>query len=78
MEVSELKATVENYTKRFEESEESTLNSQIEVPSHTDKIHQLENEMKNKDDTNLLQLGEKNSMEMKNNELEAKQVSVPQ
>ena len=71
-EKKELKDTIQALKSKLEESEENSLKAQLEVSSLTEKIHQMENNMQTKNDQNTLLLGEKNSLEMKNSEAEAK------
>ena len=67
-----LKDSIESYKAKLIESEETSLNAQLEISSLTEKIHQLENIIQTKDDQNSLLLGEKNSLEMKHCEVEAR------
>ena len=68
----ELEDTIKALTAKLEESEENSLKAQIEISSLTEKIHQMENYIQIKDDQNGILLGEKNSLEMKNSEAEAR------
>jgi chromosome segregation ATPase len=69
---NELKNTIKTLKIKLEESEENSLKAQMEVSSLTEKTHQLEIDMQIKDDQNSILLGEKNSLEMKNYDAEAR------
>ena len=71
-EKKEMENTIKAFTAKLEESEGNSLKAQLEISSLTEKIHQMENDMQIKDDQNGILLGEKNSLEMKNSQAEAR------